>query len=54
MMAHEFDATEFCVKCGAAREQVVDRELPCNDAVLAISHIIAARRMRELVERVRG
>jgi hypothetical protein len=54
MMTHEFEGiTYFCVKCGVAMEQAVDRELPCHEGLIAISHIVAKRRMSELVERVR-
>lgn len=55
---HEFDhPTEFCIHCGSAREQVVDRDLACipeedRPKVAAISHVIARRRWAELVSTI--
>lgn len=52
---HDFcHITDFCLKCGAARESVVDFDLPCHEGVTAISHIICRRRYNELLNAVFG
>ena len=49
---HEFDETDFCVQCGQAMMDIVDKRLLCYEGVIAISHITAKRRMIELFKRV--
>lgn len=48
---HDFDImTHFCLKCGVARKDVLERDLACvsGNNVIAVSHIISQRRLGEL------
>lgn len=46
MPEHTFDKTQFCTRCGKARQLTVDCHIPCTAPgnLIAISHIIAQRR----------
>lgn len=52
---HDFDlTTDFCVRCGAARMEVVDRDRECQpleSKVIGVSHIISRRRFGQLLGR---
>ncbi len=54
---HEFHPdTDFCVRCGQPGELVVADLLPCRTGpnVVAVSHILAARRLDEELQRLLG
>lgn len=54
-MDHSFDTeTEYCTRCGVAREVAVDLDSVCTDSqnVIAVSHIIASVRNAQVVRRV--
>ncbi len=48
---HTFDETQFCTRCGKARQIIADCHIPCvaPDNLIAISHIIAQRRADAIV-----
>ncbi len=55
MPEHDFDwSMQFCRRCGIARLAAVERRTECTDAenVIAISHIVAARRLAKLMGRI--
>lgn len=52
---HEFDDwSEFCVRCGQARQEIVDKELECfgGGNLLAMTHLRCRQRQEELVSRI--
>lgn len=57
-MGHEFAPDmEFCIHCGSARQDVVEKRLECIDVedrpkVIAISNIIARRNFAVILEAV--
>ena len=52
---HEFDDLDWCIHCGAGREQVLnrDRSEECSEDVIGISHLVGRRRMNELIGKFR-
>ena len=52
-MSHDFDPLSyFCIRCGMAAQQHLETEADCIDDdtnVVAVSHLIARRRMAKLI-----
>lgn len=53
-MKHDWDtASYFCIGCGIAAQSVVENPdfsfCPANDKLVAISHIVARRRLNALL-----
>lgn len=46
--------TEYCTRCGKSAEMIVDYRFECHGGanIVAISHIIAQRKMRVLMANV--
>lgn len=57
LLSHDIDSgTMYCVWCGAAEQDIVDRKLDCisdRAKVNAVSHLIAKRRFEVLLQMVR-
>lgn len=54
MKQHDFDImTDFCVGCGVSRRNVEEHPrfhfCPANDKLVAVSHIVARRRLHALI-----
>lgn len=56
-VSHSFDpATDFCLHCGISAMRVLEDgvwECPATENVVAISHLLAAKRFQRLIS-VRG
>ena len=52
VVEHEWDTDVwFCTRCGASKKDVVDGvRVECNDGVVAISHIIARRKITAFID----
>lgn len=52
-MPHEFEpTTEYCIHCGASRQNIIWHELKCDTVgnVIGVSHIIGLRKLNALEE----
>lgn len=53
MNEHKYDPeSQFCLICGQAAQKIIDKQLQCIEIpnnVYAISHIIAHKRMKEII-----